>query len=52
MRIKSNTVYCWQEEDLPYFDLTTQVLGVAEQSARMTTYFGKPTGVGVRFHHL
>ena len=35
MRIKSNTVYAWLEEDLPYFDLTTQVLGVGEQPARM-----------------
>ena len=35
MRIKANTVYAWLEEDLPYFDLTTQVLGVGEQPARM-----------------
>lgn len=35
MRIKPNIVYGWLEEDLPYFDLTTQVLGVGEQPARM-----------------
>ncbi|MDY0191268.1 MAG: ModD protein [Desulfuromonas sp.] len=38
MRIKSNTVHAWLEEDLPYFDLTTQLLGVGEQPARMTYY--------------
>lgn len=36
MRIKSNTVNAWLEEDLPYFDLTTELLGVGEQQARMT----------------
>ena len=35
MRIKANTVYGWLEEDLPYFDLTTKVLGIGEQPARM-----------------
>lgn len=35
MRIKPNTVYSWLEEDLPYFDLTTRLLGVGDQMARM-----------------
>ncbi len=35
MRIKSNTVSAWLEEDVPYFDLTTQLLGVGDQLARM-----------------
>lgn len=38
MRIKSSTVHAWLEEDVPYFDLTTQLLGVGEQPARMTYY--------------
>lgn len=38
MRIKSSTVHVWLEEDVPYFDLTTQLLGVGEQPARMTYY--------------
>lgn len=38
MRINPKTVYAWLEEDLPYFDLTTQVLGVGEQPARMAYY--------------
>lgn len=38
MRIKPNTVYSWLEEDLPYFDLTTHLLGVGEQQAKMS-YF-------------
>lgn len=38
MRINPKTVYAWLEEDLPYFDLTTQVLGVSEQPARMAYY--------------
>lgn len=36
MRINPKTIYQWLEEDLPYFDLTTQVLGVGNQQARMT----------------
>ncbi|HHX35382.1 MAG TPA: ModD protein [Gammaproteobacteria bacterium] len=36
MRISSNTIYQWLEEDLPYFDLTTQVLGVGGMQARMS----------------
>lgn len=36
MRIKPSTVNDWLEEDLPYFDLTTQVLGVGEQQTRMS----------------
>lgn len=36
MRISPNTIYQWLEEDLPYFDLTAQVLGVGGMQARMS----------------
>ncbi len=36
MRIQSHTVQSWLEEDMPYFDLTTHLLGIGEQKARMT----------------
>ncbi|QEY58814.1 ModD protein [Pseudomonas sp. C27(2019)] len=38
MRINPKTVYAWLEEDVPYFDLTTQLLGVGDEPARMAYY--------------
>ncbi len=38
MRINTHTLQAWLEEDLPYFDLTTQLLGVGNQQAKMA-YF-------------
>lgn len=38
MRIKTSTLQAWLEEDLPYFDLTTQLLGVGNLQAKMA-YF-------------
>lgn len=42
MRINPKTVYAWLEEDLPYFDLTTQVLGVGGMQARMSYHCRHP----------
>lgn len=38
MRIKTTSLLAWLEEDLPYFDLTTHLLGVGNEQAKMA-YF-------------
>lgn len=38
MRILPGMVHGWLQEDLPYFDLTTHVLGVGARPARMCYY--------------
>lgn len=38
MRILSSTIHDWLKEDLPYLDLTTHLLGVGAQPARMSYY--------------